>query len=501
MLEIKDLLFRIVSIPSINSTHGEVEIAEFIYEYLRSLRDSFGVDNENFQVYLQDIRDDNLGRKNVIAVLKGNKEESNRCIVFVGHFDTVDIEDYGVLKDFAFDSVNLKSQMKKIHPDLVVDNVEFGRGILDMKAGIAVNIEVLKRFAQCVDKWSGYLVFLFVCDEEGDSKGMINSLYFLDKVKKEKSLDYLFCIDTDYSVNKAAYVGSIGKVLIGILVRGIETHVGQSLEGLNSNYILSYILSKIEDNEYLVEDVASQFKTYPIIMKVRDMRDFYNVKTNLYSFAYINHLFYRDSIDQIVKKYVDLINSSIREMFLKRKKLMNFCDINYDLIRVHVLDDFSMDLYDCSRCDLLDVKDYRENLIIFLKNRLDSYGINYPYVLVFLLPPYYPSVVSDLGIKSRLSEYIRGLGEDIEIYDYFPYISDLSFLGGLEGIEYLGRNMLGWGRYYYLDSEVMNNVKMPCINWGVIGYDAHKFTERLVVDYSLYRLPGYITDFVWGFLQ
>ncbi|MCS6955404.1 MAG: peptidase M20, partial [Candidatus Calescibacterium sp.] len=99
MLEIEELLFKMVSIPSVNSTVGEIEVGKFIYEYLLKLRSLNGLSDENFLVFLQDLADDHLGRKNVIAVLKGRKGYSNNAIVFLGHFDTVDVEDYGSLRD------------------------------------------------------------------------------------------------------------------------------------------------------------------------------------------------------------------------------------------------------------------------------------------------------------------------------------------------------------------------------------------------------------------
>ncbi|MCS6955348.1 MAG: M20/M25/M40 family metallo-hydrolase, partial [Candidatus Calescibacterium sp.] len=441
-------------------------------------------------------------RKNVIAVLKGGKGYSNNAIVFLGHFDTVDIEDYGSLRDFAFDPQNLRVHMKEVYPELVADNIEFGRGILDMKAGIAVNIEVLKNLAENINDWSGYAIFLFVCDEEGDSKGMLNSLYFLEKIKNENSLNFLFCLNTDYTVKKAVYLGSIGKVLIGLLVKGLETHVGQSLEGLNSNYILCSILSKIEDNEYLIEHFENEFTNPPTVMKVRDLRESYNVKTNLYSFAYINHLFFNDGIEDIIEKYKNVAKEAVKEVIFNRKEIMKKFGMDYDLrdFRIYSLAEFVDTYGNFDHYVSYGFGDYREDLVVSLKNWLSSLKVSYPFVLIFLLPPYYPSVNSMNEIKTKIKEYIKKLDEKIEVYNYFPYISDLSFLGRVGNCGLLEKNMLGWDKYYYLDIEMINKVSMPCIDWGVLGFDAHKSTERLVVDYSLYRLPGYIKDFVLNYL-
>ncbi|MEW8965406.1 arginine utilization protein RocB, partial [Staphylococcus arlettae] len=45
----------------------------------------------------------------------------------------------------------------------------------------------------------------------------------------------------DNDLTHYVYSGSIGKIMPGVLCFGKETHVGNPLEGLSSNFILSYI--------------------------------------------------------------------------------------------------------------------------------------------------------------------------------------------------------------------------------------------------------------------
>lgn len=498
----KDLLFKLVSIPSINSTQGEIKIAEFIYEYIVNIKKSLNISDENYWIFLQEIKDDDLKRKNVICVLKGNKDVNNKAIVMLGHFDTVDVEDYGNLKNLAFDPLLLKQEFKKIFPHIVNEDTEFGRGIFDMKSGIVVNIEVLKRLAENIDKWSGFVIFLFVCDEEGDSKGMLNSLYFLRQFKKENNIEYLFCLDTDYTTEKAIYLGSIGKVLVGIFVKGIETHVGQSLEGLNSNYILASILSKIDDNIDLVEFSGNQFTSPPVVMKVRDLRESYNVKTNLFSFAYINHLFFEESLENILLKYKKIVEDVVKTIKNRREELVKRLKIpiNVEDIKVYTLSEF-FEKYKGFVYKDYGVLDYRESLILSLKEWISNLSIAYPFVLIFFLPPYYPSVKTSKNIKEEIIDYLNKIDEKIEVFNYFPYISDLSFLGKIKDVGVLESNMLGWKENYYLDVELINEVSMPCVDWGVWGADAHKFTERVFVNYSLLKLPNYITGLIYKFLR
>ncbi|MEN3015070.1 MAG: M20/M25/M40 family metallo-hydrolase [bacterium] len=503
MYEIKDLLFKLVSIPSINGTEGEVKIAHFIYEYLLECKKSYNLYDQDLSVFFQPIKQDTLGRKNVIAVIKGRKSESNKCIVFLGHFDTVDIEDYGNIKQFAFDPIKLKSKLKEILQEkgLEFEGFEFGRGIFDMKGGIAVNIQVLNYLAQNIENFSGYVIFLFVCDEEGDSKGMINALEFLRNFQKDRGLEFIFCINTDYSVGKKVYLGSIGKVLVGILVRGIETHVGQSLEGINPNYILSCILSNVENNTDLIEFFENEFTSPPVVMKVRDMRESYNVKTNLYAFAYVNHLFFQRDFSYILGLYKSIAKQTVENIIETRMKLIEKLGLEYHIstIPVYTLQEFCRiygKKFKVEESFVIDGKyqDYREGLIYLLKDWIDNLGVNYPLVLLFYLPPFYPSVRTDLALRKLIQSYFQNLNDEIEIRYYFPYISDLSFLGQIGDYDYLEDNMVG------NCIDLKDKISMPCINWGVTGFDAHKFTERIEIEYSLYKLPRYLYEFVLQFL-
>ena len=98
--EIKALTKRLVSIPSMNGTAGERDIADAIEEYLRAIP-YFGSHPE--LVIVQDLKDDPLGRRNVMALLKGGDGNEQDTILLHGHIDTVDVDDFGKYKPYAFD--------------------------------------------------------------------------------------------------------------------------------------------------------------------------------------------------------------------------------------------------------------------------------------------------------------------------------------------------------------------------------------------------------------
>ena len=49
--------------------------------------------------------------------------------------------------------------------------------------------------------------------------------------------------------------------------------------------------------------------------------------------------------------------------------------------------------------------------------------------------------------------------------------------------------MPGFGSKYRLPLEEMQELNLPVVNIGPFGKDAHKFTERLEIDYSFSVVP------------
>ena len=103
--EIISLLKQMVAVPSVNSTAGEKKIGEFIEAYLRRI--------PYFQqypeyLYIQRLKNDPLERRSVIALIRGEKEPTDKTVILHGHTDTVGVEDFGKLEPYAFDCDKLQ---------------------------------------------------------------------------------------------------------------------------------------------------------------------------------------------------------------------------------------------------------------------------------------------------------------------------------------------------------------------------------------------------------
>jgi arginine utilization protein RocB len=60
------------------------------------------------------LKKDPYGRANVFALLRGDKNPSSETIILHGHMDTVGVDDFGNLSDYAFDSEILKKKLKEL---------------------------------------------------------------------------------------------------------------------------------------------------------------------------------------------------------------------------------------------------------------------------------------------------------------------------------------------------------------------------------------------------
>src|SRR5699024_7753789 len=138
---------ELVGIKSEVNTEGEYAIAEVGYDRLK--KHPYFKTNQD-RLVMEETINDEQERYNVRAYEKGTQTESNRTEVLMGHMDTVGVDDFGVYQELAFKPDEWKVHLKNESlPEAVQSQVEsddwlFGRGVLDMKSGVASNIHLLK---------------------------------------------------------------------------------------------------------------------------------------------------------------------------------------------------------------------------------------------------------------------------------------------------------------------------------------------------------------------
>ncbi len=171
--DIKDLLYKYIKVESISFSSKERLVEDFLLEYFRGIP-YFAKHPELCGTY--DIKDDPLGRKVCFGMVRGH---GSKAVVLIHHSDVVGIEDFKLLKEYAFSPDELGEKLLEIKDSLPSDaqaDLEsgdwlFGRGGCDMKGGGSIQWSRLKKYSE-LDDVEGNVIVVAVPDEENMSAGM-----------------------------------------------------------------------------------------------------------------------------------------------------------------------------------------------------------------------------------------------------------------------------------------------------------------------------------------
>ena len=175
-----------------------------------------------------------------------------------GHIDTVGVDDFGTIREYAFKTDELPQKLKEtfsLAPEVLADiesgDYMFGRGALDMKSGVAGHMYLVKYFSEHPEELDGNLVQIAECDEEDNSHGIITAIDYLLDLKKKEHFEYVACINADYSTNympgdenRYIYYGSIGKLLPCFVALGKESHVGSAFNAFDPNLLIAEVTGR-----------------------------------------------------------------------------------------------------------------------------------------------------------------------------------------------------------------------------------------------------------------
>lgn len=525
--QLLQLMKDLVAVKSISATKDEVNAAKYIYEQLSTL-DYYKANPDHLR-YVE--VPGNFERKSVVALMrKGNKKET---LLGVGHFDTVGIDDAGILKEYILDPDEYTKRIDQLpldpasKADLESGEYLFGRGVMDMKAGDALHMQNLEYYSND-DSFEGNLLISFVGDEETNSEGVLAAVEEVAKMVDEYDLRPIAALDTEPDFasypnddNKYMYLGTVGKLLAGYYVLGKETHVGESLAGLNVHLILANIVKHMELNMDFCEQFGGETTLPPTSLKMEDHKRLYNVQTPLSGHIYYNLQTFKDSpkvyMDKclnIAKKSIDEAYEYVMETNAKFKELSklpltpleltpqvySYADFYAEVKEEYPnVDEMLVQKIEDLKDQELDERDLTCALISYLQEISSNKN---PKVIVFFAPPYYPHVSLDESkpehkavIEASLEAIDFAKKEynvDIKQAKYFQGLCDLSYFA-LEDAEdvlkYLSPNMPTLGKTYTLPLEAIEKINVPVINYGPHGRDPHKYTERILVDYSFGTVP------------
>lgn len=538
--EIQEILYGYIKAESITYSPAEKCSEEYFLQYFRK------------QPYWQahpdyagryPIPDDPFGRAAAFAMVRG---EGPDTVVFVHHCDVVTVEDFKLLKPLAFSPDELEQELLRlrdslpppVQSDLDGGGYLFGRGVCDMKGGGSIQMALLNRYSQLVQRdpaaLPGTLIVLSVPDEENLSAGMRAAVLLLAEFQEKYGLRYRLMINSEPHQRKdpekgVFSLGSVGKLMPFVYVRGSLAHVGKVFEGFNPLNLMSEIVRRTELNLDLSDVVGTEAAPPPTWLYLRDRKIKYDVSMPLAVTGCFSILTLNQTPASILRKVRAICEESfdaiVEQMdascarFLKttgqppktlpwRTNVVDFAALYQEaeskygqLFRQEYeaeIKRLEQELAQ-SRITLLECN---FSLVDFVYNYIDDLS---PRVVFGLIPPYYPNVanlfLNDLDPAVRtldrtLNEFTKAaFGQEYASEYFYTGISDLSYTSisdSQEIIRSLKRSMPLFGRLYDIPAAAIERISMPCINIGPWGKDFHKLTERVLKQDLYERTPRII---------
>lgn len=478
----REIALELTSWPSVTGTPAEAIFSDRLMPYLKQL--GFG------DVWKEPIANDELRRSNVFVLKRG---KSPRTIVLAGHFDTVPFSDYGDLSSLALHPVVLREAMiAKLEQtgenafalaDLKSGDFLPGRGLLDMKSGLAAGLAVMEAY-------EGGLSLLLVAtpDEEDRSAGMRAAAPLIAKIAKARGLHVELVINLDAisdqgdgSAGRVAALGSIGKQLLTAFVVGKEAHACYPQDGANSAYIAAELITEFELAPELAEKTGDEIAAPPTALYVKDLKSGYNVTTPAQTFVYWNTLQHKRTGAEVLGISIELAE---RAMARASKKLgRNVPVLTYEGLKQLVPQ--NRRIKNAGELALRTDLDLPERTKLLTQYVWSLSGLSGPAVVLgFGSIPY-----SAVSLKSqKLIDAITGTvkGHGLATVSYFPGISDMSFVGETTGhITAAAESTPVWETSFTLAEPA----GYPCINIGPWGRDYHHWLERLHAPYAFETLP------------
>lgn len=533
--DIEDILFAYVKTESFTNTINEKKAEEFFLDYFSKIP-YFKNTPGSYGIY--EIENDALNRNVSYAFLKGRGQDT---IVFIHHNDIVGVEDFKLLKKYAFSPKELKAQLLRIKntlsedakKDLEDDTFIFGRGVCDMKGGGSIQIALLKRYSE-LENFNGNIVLIAVPDEENLSAGMRSAVRLLSELQDKYNLKYKLMINTEPHQRKDDETGvfsegSVGKIMPFVYVRGYLAHAGKVFEGLNPIHIMSKVVSRTELNMDFSDVVGKEAAPPPTWLYLKDSKEQYDVSMPLSVKGCFGILTLNQTPQSILEKVkniceesfdevIDDMNNSFRRFakatglplkYLQwESKVVNFQELFKEAEAAYgdeFIREYNKELEILGKKlkgNEISIIHCNFELIEFIYGYIDDIK---PRIVYGLIPPYYPNVsnlfIDDLdeNVSSLCDNLIKFTQEEFnQNYNteyFYTGISDLSYSSiekSGEIYKALEESMPLLGQFYNVPVELIEKISMPCINIGPWGKDFHKLTERVNKEDLYVRTPRII---------
>jgi arginine utilization protein RocB len=405
-----------------------------------------------------------------------------------------------------------------------------GRGMLDMKSGLAAGLAVLEQFAGEEGR-QGNLLLLATPDEEDRSAGMRAVARMLPQFLSERGLDVALAINLDAICDngdgvtgRVVAMGCLGKLLISAFVVGKEAHACYPFDGVSAVHLAAELACEFEAAPELSERTGRELAAPPAALGLKDSKTAYNVTTPGRAWLFWNVLQHRRSAREVFEAAEMLASRAVARAAARIRE--RAAALGSDVTPTGAWADLRIlrfaDLLAAARARTpeIDAALDAEVATLAADGTLDwptqSYrlteqvwaaaGSPGPLVVLGVASMPYPAIGWPEG-ATRLAETIdkaraavaTETGVAIATQAYFPAIADMSFLGPVDGaaLDLVAANMPVWRS----GPVGLTTPGIPTINIGPWGRDYHHWLERLNVDYAFRVLPRLVRRVARDVLQ
>lgn len=520
----RSLALDLVARPSVTGTADEASFGPWLVAYLRGWAERTVPAAEvwPFPVGPGD------GRHVVALLLRGS---GARTVVLTGHYDTVTVDDYGDLAPLAGDPIRLRDALlarlegatttaaRRVQEDLASGTFLPGRGLLDMKGGLAAGLAALASIGRA--GFAGNLLFLAVPDEENASAGARAAAAELPGLASARGLQVAAVInldaiadDGDGSAGRVLATGTVGKVLPTALVVGRPVHSGFALRGVNAAVLAGAIAARLEWAPELTDDSGGVPGTPASLLALQDGKTGYDVTTPGTAWMFWNVPLHQRDPAGVLREVERLVREAVAECLagLARRAgqsalaadaaalesevpVMTFAGLLRDVAArdpgVHgFLDQIARDAAEA------DLPERCRRVTVALWERSGRSG---PAVVLGLgSMPYLATGITEEAVLGRLRSFLADAparhGVTLSETAYFAGISDMSFFGQADDrvLSELAAETPVWAQAVKLGPGALAQV--PTVNLGPWGRDYHTPWERTHVDYAFRVIPALVED-------
>jgi arginine utilization protein RocB len=387
-----------------------------------------------------------------------------------------------------------------------------------MKAGLAAGLAAVEAFAAAPER-VGNLLFVAVPDEEAGSAGARALAAELPGIAARMGLSLAAAINLDAMIDsdqgdmgRRVALGTVGKLLPSALVVGRAAHAAEARQGINAAALMAGIVSALEWSPALAESTDGEVAAPPTLLGLKDGRTSYDVTVPARAWAYWNVMTHRRQPADVLATFAELCREGTADG-LRRLAVRDASDGLPDRVPVLTFAELRRELEGRPAAEAALTKlaetlaasglDLPEQCRLITEQLWTASGRSGPAVIVgFASLPYLPSQLKGaagdrlrVAVERARARIAARHGMSIGTLQYFPAISDMSFLGQVDavGLPAVAANMPAW-EHGVAWPNGLASADLPTVNAGPWGRDYHTPLERLHTAYAFDVLPDLVLE-------